>query len=222
MKCEDYQNLIIEELYDEITPGDRKKLKSHLRVCPDCTARLEALRSTSQTLKKWPDVDPKLNLTFIPEKRLSANGWLKRFGFKQFAYGFAGACAAVLLILAIGNTRISYQNGDFEFQASLRPVQTALPSENYLTKADLEQFKQENYTTIGQIITENNERERIRQALVLSDLYNEMETKRQTDLVAVSQTLQQVNYGNEERFDQTNQALSALIQYVNYQFTAKP
>jgi len=222
MKCEDYQNLIIEELYDEISPDDRRKLMTHMRTCPECATKLKTLRTTSQTLHSWPDADPSLNLTFVPENRLTIRDRLKRFGFRQFAYGFAGACAAILLILAIGNTRITYSDGRFEFQASLQPTNTALQPENYLTKADLEQFKLENYAAISQIIIENNESERVRQALMMSDLYKDFESKRQSDLQVVSQALRQVNYGSEQRFNQTDRALNALIQYVNYQSAIKP
>lgn len=222
MKCEEYQNLIIEEIYAEIAPDDRLLLRKHLQTCPACAEKLKTLGSASQILQKWPDSDPRFNLTFIPENRLTANDLIRKFSFKKFAYGFAGACATLLLILAIGNTKISYQNGKFEFQANLVPDRTLIQPDNYLTKADLEQFRQENYSTLSQIITENNEREKISQAIMFNDLYKEMEAKRQSDLQVVSRALQQVNYGSEERFNQTDRALSALIQYVNYQNSVKP
>ncbi len=222
MKCEDFQNLIIEELYDEISPENSRQLQKHLQTCRNCAAKMKALRATCQTLQKWPDREPHLNLTFIPENRLTARALIRKFSFRKFAYGFAGACAALLLILAIGNTNISYKNGEFEFHASLTPQKPAIQPDNILTKADLEQFKMDNYAVISQLINENNDREKVRQAVLLSDLYKDFETKRQTDLQVVSQALQQVNYGTEQRFSQTDRALSALIQYVNYQNTVKP
>ncbi len=213
---------MIEELYGEITPEDRRKLEEHLRVCPACAEKMKTLRATSQILQKWPDTEPQLNLTFIPENKLTSRNRVRKFNFRKLAYGFAGACAAVLLLLAIVNARFSYNNGNFEFQTSLVPNRSITQPENYLTKADLEQFKQENYAAISQIITENNEREKVRQAVILSDLYRDFESKRMTDLQVVSQALQQVNYGSEQRFNQTDRTLSALIQYINYQNAVKP
>lgn len=224
MKCDNYQNLIIEKLYDEIAPDDHLRLREHLRICPECAEKMKTLQATSQTLQKWPDSEPHLNLTFIPENRLTVRNYFKKFSFWKFAYGLAGACAALLLILAVSNTSISYKNGDFEFQASFRPNHPAtqpLP-ENYLTKADLEEFKKDNYAAVSQLINENNDREKVRQAVLLSDMYKDFESKRQSDLQVVSQAFQQVSYGNEQRFNQTDRALGALIQYVNYQNAMKP
>jgi len=222
LKCEDFQNLIIEELYDEIAPEDHLRLREHLRTCPECAGKMKTLRTTSHTLQKWPDREPHLNLTFIPENRLPIRDRVRRFSFRKFAYGFAGACAALLLILAAGNTRISYKNGDFEFHTSLMPRNAISQPDNYLTKADLEQYQKENLAAVSQLINENNDREKVRQTILLSDIYKDFESKRQADLQVVSQALQQVNYGSEQRFNQTDRAINALIQYVNYQNAVKP
>ena len=175
MKCEDYQNLIIEELYDEIAPDDYLRLREHLQACPGCTEKIKTLRAASQTLQKWPDSEPRLNLTFIPENRLNIRDRVRRFSFRKFAYGFAGACAAFLLILAASNTSISYKNGDFEFHTSILPQKTTAQPDNYLTKADLNQFQKENLTAVSQLINENNDREKVRQAVLLSDIYKDFE-----------------------------------------------
>ncbi|MFH1212822.1 MAG: zf-HC2 domain-containing protein [Candidatus Neomarinimicrobiota bacterium] len=224
MKCEKYKNLIIDELYDEIEPADRLRLREHLRTCPDCTEKLRSLRITSQILQKWPDTEPQINLTFIPEKRPAFSDWLKKLHIRKIAYGMATACAGLLILLAIGNTRFSYRNGNFDFQVSLFPNRPAMQAQstNVLTKADLEQFKLQNDSTVNRLIAENNDHEKIRQAVLISTLYKELEAKRQSDLLVVSRALQQVHYGTEERINQTDRALESLIQYVNYQTPVNP
>ena len=124
MKCDQIHLLIIDYLYNEISDEDNRILQSHLANCDNCRQELAALKGTSNILQKWEDVEPDFNLVMVTQKV----NWFenvkekfrklfpkpKKAGF-AFAYGFVG----VFLLMAVSNTEISYQQGNFNMKMAL-------------------------------------------------------------------------------------------------------
>jgi len=86
-----------------------------------------------------------------------------------------------------------------------------------VTQTDLENLRKENYQIVAAILDEYSKRNRIETAMLLKDFYNDFNQRRQTDLKLVSNTVEQMYSGTEQRMDRTDRALGTLIQYVNMQ-----
>ena len=217
MKCEEYRLLMMDAIYDEITPDDLKILKNHLKQCSECRTKFATLKATTQTLAQWPDAEPGINLTFVTQPASRFGELLKQLKSYKMPYRLGLAFATALVFLALINTRIHIGQGQFDFESSLLGQKPQPPTTNLTTQTDLDNLRQENYQLVAAILEEYSRRNKIETAVMLDAFYNEIERKRQNDLRLVSDAMEQVQYGTTRRIDQTDRALGTLINYVNLQ-----
>ena len=217
MKCEDFKLIMIDTIYDEISPENRGKLENHLKGCKSCKEKFSALKATSNTLKKWEDVEPKVNLTFVNESKNFFAGFIEKLRPVKILYGLGIACASLLIILSIANTSINYKDGDFGLEMSLFKTSPKEQVSGKVTKMDLEELRRDNLNLVSHLFEEYSRQQRVETVMLFDEFYKDVEHKRQTDLRLVSGVLQQVHYGAEQRLDRTDKALSSLIRYVNMQ-----
>ncbi len=59
MECKDYQDLLIQFLYEEISPEERVLLESHLKNCEKCTVELERNKQLFKLTRKLRTTIPK-------------------------------------------------------------------------------------------------------------------------------------------------------------------
>jgi len=217
MKCNDYRLLMMGALYDEISKENRSSLDSHLKSCEECRAKYLALKATSQTLEKWEDVDPNVNLTFVTQPASPIADIVNKLKSWKIGLRLGLAVAAVLLLLSIINMRVQITDGQFAFETSLFRRSAQPVATETVTQTDLENLRKENYQIVAAILDEYSKRNRIETAMLLKDFYNDFNQRRQTDLKLVSNTVEQMYSGTEQRMDRTDRALGTLIQYVNMQ-----
>lgn len=220
MKCDDFKLLMVDALYDEISEDNRRKLDGHLKRCKICCEEFASLRATSNTLKKWEDVDPKTNLIFNKETKSLFSEFIEKFRPIKILYGLGIAFASILLILSIANTRIKVQDGDFDLQMNLFKTSYQEKVSSEVTIMDLEKLRRENLDLISHLLDEYSRQQKIETAMFLDEFYRNVEYKRQTDLKLVSGVLKQVHYDTEKRLNRTDEALGSLIRYVNLQSQA--
>ena len=58
MNCKKCQRLLVDLLYEELSPGRRQKVESHLEECPACAREFEALKSTRRVFAQIDDPSP--------------------------------------------------------------------------------------------------------------------------------------------------------------------
>ncbi|MDD5765829.1 MAG: hypothetical protein PHW79_06255 [Candidatus Marinimicrobia bacterium] len=223
MKCDDFKTMMIDAIYNEIADEDRKHLSVHIVECEKCRAEFSGLRTTSQTMKKWEDVEPDMHLTFVKESRSFIGDWIGNLKPGKVVSGLGIAFASLLLILSIANFRMTVQDGKYDFRMSLLgksvepapvPVPALTPT---VTQADLEKLKSENLKAFVQILDEYAKKDKIETVTLVSELYKEVERNRQADLKLVSTAVEGVHYGAQRRSDETDRAIGNLIRYVNLQ-----
>ncbi|MBL7136001.1 MAG: zf-HC2 domain-containing protein [Candidatus Marinimicrobia bacterium] len=217
MKCEDFKLIMIDYIYDETSPGNRTELENHLKGCESCQEKFSVLKATSNMLRKWEDVEPKVNLTFVNESKNFFAGFIEKLRPVKILYGLGIAFASLLIILSIANTSISYKDGDFGLQMSLFKISPKEQVSGIVTKMDLEDLRRDNLNLVSHLFEEYSRQQRIETVMLFDEFNKDIEHKRQTDLRLVSGVLQQVHYGAEQRLDRTDKALSSLIHYVNMQ-----
>ena len=131
MRCDQVQETIIDLIYDpSSTLPENMEIREHLRTCPACRKELEELAQTRKYLQHWEDEPPARHFTW-PRKSPDPARLLGRRSLR-----YAAIAAMVLIsVLALANTRITWNKDGFSFSTHLFPGRTA--EGDYYTKAEL-------------------------------------------------------------------------------------
>ncbi len=129
MRCEEIQERFVEVLYDEGS-SESADLREHLRTCASCRAELDELRQARKSLGLWKDEPPLRSIAVAGRKPLvpAASGW----GYLRYA---AVAALAVISLLAIANTQVTWNKEGFSFSARLWPGPES--RKDYYTKDEM-------------------------------------------------------------------------------------
>jgi Putative zinc-finger len=101
------KELLVGYLYDDVDPGERRAMETHLLSCGDCRGELKDLRSTRTRLASWAPPAPELEFHVVrgadaPPPR--ARSWSI-----SPAWGLAAAAVLVLSVAsAIANIEVKY------------------------------------------------------------------------------------------------------------------
>jgi len=219
MKCEDIKLLLMDFLYEEISPEDKQILKTHLNGCAQCREEFLALRETSGILQKWEEVEPNLNFIFIKEKQ-SLLGRLKEnlsFSPRKIVYGFALGFASVILILSLVNTELTYREGHFSLKMSIFPRKAEqAPGSTFNQEELVAQIQQKNMQYINQLFEQNERRQQQQLVSSFTKFSRDFENWRTTDLRLMGAGLDEIEKNLYLRLDRrTNDQLNNLIRYIN-------
>ncbi|WMN11553.1 hypothetical protein QYS49_38830 [Marivirga salinae] len=132
MKTEDWKAKMMDYLYDELNPEDRKAFEEELAQNPELKEELEAFQSGKEILGNWEDekvsAPPFFNVYKNPEKNNTQTG------YKWFL-----SIAASLLILMVAakftGLEISNQNGEFRIALGKE-----IESDNQVDKDEIQQL----------------------------------------------------------------------------------
>jgi len=226
MKCDTIHPLIIDFLYDEITEENKKILQLHLSKCEKCCEEVESLKSTSNILRKWEDVEPDYSLVMVTEK-ISWVDSLKEHLQKLFpkpkkiAFGFAYGLVAIFLLLALANTEISYQQGNFKMSMALFSKQSGqknpIAINEILTNQLVEKLQQENYYLIKTMIEQSEARQQKQWQSSLVQFNRNLEQQRIQDLNLIGSGLNNFEKNTYKKLERIDNSLYELFQPVNAQ-----
>lgn len=216
MKCDDTKLLLVDFLYDEIALEDAKRLREHLKICSSCRNEYEALRRTSVTLRAWPDEEPAQNLVIV-EPRQSWWEAVKRVLYPEHAplwgrlgFGLGVAAITALMVSALFNMEINYQNGQFTYRAGLtpRPIITLTEEAKSQLAAELQR---ENRELISRLVQASYEQQRQEFDRTLVGLATDFHRQRQNDLQLVGRSFEEIRQNTDSRLQQTNRIIDQLI-----------
>ncbi|MBD3288335.1 hypothetical protein GF337_05985 [candidate division KSB1 bacterium] len=219
MKCDDTKLLFMDFIYNEISDEDEQVLQNHLSGCVSCREEFQSLKQTSGILRKWEDVDPKLNLIFVSDKKSIFGAFMDKFSFapKKLAFGFALGFASIILFFSIANTELSFKDGDFSMKMGLfktRTEQAQLSPE--VQQALLNQLQQQNAQMISEMIRQSEQRQRQELAATLTKFSREFNYQRTNDLKLMGAGLDEIEQKLYQQMEkQTNDRFNNLIRYIN-------
>ena len=219
MKCDDTKLLLMDLMYEEISEENEAMLRKHLSDCVSCREEFESLKNTSGILQKWEDVDPKLNLIFVSDKKSVFSALKEKFSFapKKLAYGFTLGFVTIILLFSLANTEISYKDGDFTLKMGIFKNTTEQPQLSpEIRQALMEQVRKQNVQLLNQMIQQSEQRQRQELAATLAEFSREFNYQRTNDLKLVGAGLNEIEqklYLQLEK--QTNDRFNNLIRYIN-------
>ncbi len=130
MRCDEIREHIIEFVYEEGgAPPANPEIREHLRACPACCRELEELKQTRGYLRLWKDESPLSSVAIAGTETAShrKSGW-------RYARYAAIAAMAVICLLALANTRVTWDRNGFSFNTRLFAGQD---SRDYYTKTEV-------------------------------------------------------------------------------------
>jgi len=216
MKCDDTKLLLVDFLYDEIALEDAKRLREHLDICATCRNEYEALRRTSVTLRAWPDEQPAQNLVIV-EPRLSWWEAVKRALYPEhvplwgrLGFGLGVATITAVVMSALFNMEINYQNGQFSYRAGLAPRPAIELTEEAKSQLAAE-LQRENRELISRLVQASYEQQRQEFDRTLVGLATDLHRQRQNDLQLVGRSFDEIRQNTDSRLQQTNRIIDQLI-----------
>ncbi len=216
MKCEDTKLLLLDFLYDEIAREDEKRLREHLDICSTCRNEYEALQRTSLTLRAWPDEEPQQNFVFV-ENRPSWRAAFKQVLFPEHApwwsrlgFGLGVAVVTAVLVSAVFNMEINYNDGQLTYRAGLQPRPVIELTDEAKTQLAAE-LQQQNREMIARMVQAGYEQQQQELDRTLVNLATELHRQRQSDLQLVGRGLEEMRQSTDTRWQQTNRIIDQLI-----------
>lgn len=217
MKCDQIHTLMMDYLYDELSKEELEAFESHLSQCKECREEIESLRTTSGILQQWGEAEHDIRVIAIKE-RSSSSGKLKEFFSKgvfrpkKLTYGFACALSVVFLLLALVNTEISINNGNFNMRISFfkRPdsqVNTDIVKSSQL----VEELVRENFQLTSSLIEQSEARQRQELAYVLSSFKKDIDQQRYQDLNLIQYGFKDLEKNTYQQMRQIDNTLNEII-----------
>lgn len=223
MTCDDSKVLLMDFLYNEIAPEAETLVRTHLQNCAACRGEYEALSRTSLTLKAWENEDPRLHLMFVRE----SSSWLGALKEKLFpaeaprwgklASVAAGIALGVLLISALLNTEISFNNGNFAYRTSLLPRPASSGTTAEADSQLVAQVRQQVEAQYQRLLLASQQQQRDELNRTLAQFAAEISRQRQSDLQLVGQGLDAFQQHTNSRLQRNNEMLNQLLQTVKFQ-----
>jgi|GEM_PF-6948523 len=221
MSCEKMKLTMLDRLYGEADTESAAVLQSHLDGCEACRSEWKILQSMrDQLASDWPDIDAPLKMVFVRENvtflgRLREMLALPKLPRPGWAAGMAFAVLGLFLLLAVFNSRFTYEGGRMQLQFSLAAPTAAPPADAVvLTRAQWNELQQAQLAQFQQILTASENRQRVELGKALICMAQKMDYQRGQDLRWVEQGLKQIDYNTAIKFAETDRMLNGVVQYA--------
>lgn len=220
MNKEEARHLLMDYLYDEMGPDEKKELESYLEDHPGMRDELEQLEQTRSLLQRMPEAESNRRMVMVEGRDRSFGDWLReaRNLLPRTAFGRAGMAiaAGLILLLFVGSVakmHISY-SGDRGLSLTLGA--TPVVNEGLSAgeaQALVQEIRRENAAMMEQFASSMSEQNREQ----LQQVVYYFEQQRMNDLQQIDYTLNQLQENTSDRFLQTNRFLGNLLQTVNFE-----
>jgi len=231
MDKKDAQSRLMDYLYDEMGPAERREFEEILRNDPGLKQKLDDMQSTRNLLQEDnTEIKPGNLLLIKPDSETSvdeSSGTPKR-GKIFTLTAIAAIAAAILLtfsVFSFMNLQVSQtDNGTLiTFGTAPAPQQTNEPdqTEAYITKAEfydmMDELQERNSQVMATALQQTREQHQQQMEDVIQTLTTYYSQRRQQDLVLVSEGLAQLEEQTYYKFLQTEQTIEDLIFALNVQ-----
>ena len=217
MDCEQIRALMMDYLYDELSKVDREVFDSHLVRCSGCREEIESLITTSSLLQRWGEVESDIRVIAVREKYSILSKLKEFFNYsfirrRKLVYGFVCAFTAIFLLLALSNTEISRNDGNFNMRMSFfnRPEQQAY-TDIANSSPLVEELVRENFQLTRSLIAQSEEKQRNELAYVLSAFKKDIDEQRYQDLNLIKYGFNDLQKNTYQQIRQIDNTLNELI-----------
>jgi hypothetical protein len=186
MDCERIKPLLTGFLYKDLEEAEKQVVQEHLGGCTDCQDDILSLKKTREVLECWPDEEISSRMVFVNDHQpwyrkivlpIESFSSLRLKPLRTAAFGLA----AVFLLLAVGNTRVSYRQGDFSLDFSLIPKSLTAVPDNAAMETLVQGLEEKQAELLVRLIQESEMRQMDELDRRLKKAVFALESKRQQD-----------------------------------------
>jgi len=233
MDKNDAQSRLMDYLYDEMEPAERREFEEILHDDQDLQKELDDMQSMRKLLQEDnTEIKPGNMLLIKPDRdptEFDRSGSAKRGKIFTLAT-LAAIAAAILLSFAVFsfmNLQISHTDRGtlISFGSETLPQETNEPdqTEEYITKAEfydmIDELQNRNSQVMATALQQTREQHQQQMEDVIQTLTTYYDQRRQQDLILVSEGLAQLEEETYYKFLQTEETLEDLIFAFNVQQT---
>ena len=223
---------LIDYLYDEMSPDERKAFETHLRDHPDLQQELDDMTATRRLFQEdTDDITPgKLMLIDIPDQKdEEVRKPVTIFTLRAVA-AVAAAILLAVLLFSVANLQITQTDSGtlISFGSAPDPLpqtetEPDVQTEQFITEdefyARLSEIQQENNRLMASALEQTQAQHREQMQNVVQTLTDYYDRRRQQDLMLVSEGLATLEEETYYRFLQTEAAFEDLLFALNVQPT---
>ena len=214
---EEIQNRMMDYLYDEMTPSEKKEFEKILEARPDLRKELNELRETAGLLASNPSAVPDYKpafLTISNESENRRNNKIKTL-FSPAVKTLLGVAASILLIL-FGSSLAGLEMGQSEHgfyitfgQPPAQQIESGMTEDQVINI--IEQMRIEQSLLLTSLLEQAQvqQNEQFNEVITLmADYYDQ---RREQDLMMIADGFEQLELQTYHRFNRTNAALGDII-----------
>lgn len=232
MDKKELQAKLIDYLYDEMSPDERKAFEAHLRDHPDLQQELDEMAGTRRLFgEDSDDITPgKLMLIDLPDQKEDEEEVRKPatiFTLKALT-AVAAALLLAVLLFTVANLQITQTDSgtliSFGSAPNSQPQTEPEPdvqTEQFITEDEfyalLAELQQENNRMMASALEQTQAQHREQMQDVVQTLTNYYDRRRQQDLMLISEGLATLEEETYYRFLQTEAAFEDLLFALNVQ-----
>jgi len=231
MDKKDAQSRLMDYLYDEMEPEERREFEEILQNDSALKQELDDMQSTRKLLQQDDtEIKPGNLLLIKPDSDTSKND-RSRFSKRSKIFtlsAVAAIAAAILLSFAVFsfmNLQVSHTDSGtlISFGSATLPQETNEPdqTEAYITKAEfydmMDEVQDRNSQVMATALQQTREQHQQQMEDVIQTLTTYYNQRRQQDLILVSEGLAQLEEETYYKFLQTEQTIEDLIFALNVQ-----
>lgn len=225
MKCEKIPNVLIDYVYDQLTPSQKADYEKHLEHCRECQHELAELRQTRTALNTLSDPEPLEKIMLAPDRGTGMERWLQDFrkviphsAWGRIVTGGIAALLALMVFSSLLHLQVQYSEGHFAMSFGVAtPQKTSVVTLSEAQKDTLAaQIQQKNLEVIQALLQKNQQAQMNQLKEIMSDYAYAIQQKQDQNLQKINMELNSFYRHASMRFQQTDQALSDIIQTVQY------
>lgn len=219
---------MMDYLYDEMDPAQRKEFEKILESRPDLQSELNELREMSGLLSSTPSAVPEYKPAFLTiAKETDEKAPLRRGGeehgkvknlFTPVMKTFLAIAASLLLIL-FGSSLAGMEMGQSEEGFYLTVGNPPAKTESGISEEQVIELIEQIQVDQTLLLTTLMEQAQLQQneqfnemITLLADYYDD---RRQQDLIMIAEGLEQLETQTYHRFNRTNEALGDIIYAIS-------
>lgn len=211
---------MMDYLYGEMSPKQKKDFEAFLETRPDLRKELEELTQIRQLIQKAPVEVPPHKLVMMPQvggkpgksplKQEKASEWQLHPAVKT-VFAIAASFLIILIGAALTNLNFSKTESGFYLTFGPEPVQQTAGIGEDQVFALIEQMRNEQNLLFAGMMEQVQQQQNEQLTEVLNVLTDYYEHRRQQDLLMIADGFNQLEEQTNYRFTRTNETLGSLI-----------
>lgn len=220
MNNEEAQNRMMDYLYDEMNPQQKKEFEAFLQTRPELQMELEELAQTRQFLQSAPSEIPPHKLVIMPSSekitgtppvhKESSSAWRLNQAVKT-VFAVAASILIVMIGASISDLKMGITEAGFYLTFGSEPIQQTDGISEEHVYGLIEQMRNEQTLLIAGMMEQVQQHQNEQLTEVLNVLGAYYDRRREQDLMMIADGLNQLEEQTNYRLTRTNETLGSLI-----------